>query len=508
MADTLGADDIPPGATGSGTATTMDQALAWISRRAPLLIGLVTLGGAVLRLYDLGDKSLWFDEANLFWISHGSVAEIVEHNVLGNSAPPLFALLLALVIRVGTSEIALRALACVAGIALIPAVYLLARRYVERPWALAAAVLVTLSPTQVTYSQQLREYSLAALMATLLVWATQAFLDRRGTRQAVTLAGISVIALFTQYGLALVVLALAVTSAVWLIVTRQPFTVWRRWILAQTVAGASAATLVPLGLARQLADGKGGVTRTIRYLASGYWDRDLQTAWAFVIDRSDGLARFTYPSVLFAFLLLTGILSALRDRTTRWHLALLLAPVAVFVAAALVHAYPYGGIRQNIVLTPMLYVVAAIGGAAIGTTSSRWQPVAALAVLLAALGLRGIRSFYVSDGMEPLRPLIAEHVARRAPGDALYVSSRAIPAFRYYTRASSLEWIAGVQVRSRDSSAAIVQLDSLLQQHRRLWLLFSDDHYERGDVLLKRITPSDRLTTVESRQSAALYLVN
>jgi len=136
-----------------------------LERYSCVIIAMITLGGALLRVFDLGDKSLWLDEAVMFRIADGNLGHVLAENVLRNSAPPLFAVLLAGVARLGSSEAALRSLACLAGITTIPAIYLLCRRWVAAPWALFGAFLVALSPTQIAYSQQVREYSLTVLLA-------------------------------------------------------------------------------------------------------------------------------------------------------------------------------------------------------------------------------------------------------------------------------------------------------------------------------------------------------
>ena len=504
MADNLPADDPSLPAPGQ---RSLERALAWISRWAPRLLGLTTLAGAALRIYNLGGKALWLDEAEVFWMSQGTLSELLANNAAHNSAPPLFVLLMSSVLRFGTSEFALRAIPCIAGIALIPMVYLLARRHVEKPWALAAAGLVALSPAQVLLSQQVREYSLSALLAATLILATQAFLDRPERRQTVTLAAVTVAALFTQYGLALLAAALAVVAVVWLVLSRQPARVWARWTLVQTAALASVAAIVQLGLARQLADGKGGVTRSVRYLAGGYWDRNVESPLAFIISRSEYLSGYAFPGAVFVLLLVTGLLSAAGNRSARRGLAIVAASLAIAIGAALVHAYPFSGTRQNVYLTPMLYVMAAVGAAVIGGAAARWQPLVVVAALIAMTGLRGVRSYHLDVGMEPIRPLIAEFVDRRAPGDELYVSSRTVPAFRYYNRESRLEWHAGMAVRRSDSTSAVAQVDSLIQRPGRLWLLFSDVPYERANVISDRFSASGRLTTVRTLGSAALYLV-
>jgi uncharacterized membrane protein len=63
---------------------------------------------------------------------------------------------------------------------------------------LFAALLVAVSPQQIVYSQQVREYSLTVLLASLVIIAAQTFLDRPGARQAWALGAAIVVAILTQ----------------------------------------------------------------------------------------------------------------------------------------------------------------------------------------------------------------------------------------------------------------------------------------------------------------------
>jgi hypothetical protein len=55
-----------------------------------LVVGGISLFGALLRLYNLGLKPIWLDEAVLYWISNsGSAQNIISQNAFRNSAPPI-----------------------------------------------------------------------------------------------------------------------------------------------------------------------------------------------------------------------------------------------------------------------------------------------------------------------------------------------------------------------------------------------------------------------------------
>src|SRR5262249_20200291 len=135
------------------------------------VFALLFLLGAGLRLYHLGHRSLSTDEANVFWMARGTFGEIVLQNAIGNSAPPLYALALNPLAEAHASEAALRSLSCAAAIAGLVALAALARAYSGPTGALFALFIAAIAPSQVFYAQFLREYSLAFLVAALLLLA-------------------------------------------------------------------------------------------------------------------------------------------------------------------------------------------------------------------------------------------------------------------------------------------------------------------------------------------------
>ncbi len=133
------------------------------------------------RFHDLGQQSLWIDEAYSAHLARLAFAQLVEK--LGReSTPPLYyTLLRGWTALFGTSEAALRSLSATLSLAqLALLVHFAARRFSWRAAALLCALLVLL-PIHVYHAQEARMYSLLALVATLqLVLAARA-LERPST---------------------------------------------------------------------------------------------------------------------------------------------------------------------------------------------------------------------------------------------------------------------------------------------------------------------------------------
>jgi hypothetical protein len=122
---------------------------------------------ALLRFYRLDAQSFWNDEGNAARIAERSVDLIVE-GAAGDIHPPGYYLLLHLWrAAFGQSELALRSLSVVAGLALVACTYLLGRRLFNEVTGLVAAFLAAISPFGIYYSQEARMYALLGAISAL-----------------------------------------------------------------------------------------------------------------------------------------------------------------------------------------------------------------------------------------------------------------------------------------------------------------------------------------------------
>jgi len=185
-----------------------------------IVVGGITLFGALIRLYHLGFKPLWYDEAVLYWISNGgNIGQVIAQNAALNSAPPLFAILLHLIMNIGDSELILRFIPWLGGVAVIPATYFLSRQFLEKVPAYFTTFVAAIAFTQVRYSQELREYSLTFLAAAIILALFYRELRRPTWSNWALLALAMVLGVFLQYGLAMLVIALNLVYAIHLLST-------------------------------------------------------------------------------------------------------------------------------------------------------------------------------------------------------------------------------------------------------------------------------------------------
>jgi uncharacterized membrane protein len=127
---------------------------------AAILVGLLTAVGAAIRVAIL-DQSLFADELSTYWIVSTNGLGGVISTVHGNAeiTPPLLFVASWLATQIDLSRELLRLPSLLAGVASIPAIYLLGTRTVGRPAALVAAALTTLSPFMIYYATEARSYA-------------------------------------------------------------------------------------------------------------------------------------------------------------------------------------------------------------------------------------------------------------------------------------------------------------------------------------------------------------
>lgn len=440
----------------------------------------ITLLGAAIRLYHLGYKSLWFDEAALYWIAQGTLSDVLAQNAANNSAPPLFAVLLHFVTAIGTSESALRMISLIAGVIAIPVMYAFSRQLLSRNAAYLCTLLIAIAPSQVAYSQQVREYSMTVLLALLMLLFFYRVLRTWRFKDLLFFSVFSALGILTQYGLALLIFSLNVIVAISLAF---PAANLRgrsggrllAWSLAQLPICAAVAGVYELALKQQMTPGGFGV----EYLAQAYWDGSFSSLAILAVKNTWDILTFAYPESLYVLLVYLGWLFFSKQPDSRTPRLMLLIPMLVTFLCACARFYPYHGERQVIFLTPMIYLFGAAGVAYLASRVNKQALILApVVVILALSGVRATYRYLIYAGPENIKPLAQTMSSLYQPGDRIYIYYYAIPAFRYYDRAHSDQWIYGAQwsdadVNDPEHSGQFRALDAMLSESGRVWMVFS-----------------------------------
>lgn len=181
-------------------------------RRTQALLLVIILVGAALRSYNLGAQSLWFDELVSVIVSRMNLTDTLA--ISATIDPPLYYLLLHFWLSVSNNDAWIRALSAFAGIATIPALYLLTKQLWDAHVALLSAFIFAIAPLQLFYAQEARMYSLLVLFSTLAIWAYRRAQKYQRTKDWFIWATLMALAIYAHIFAGWVLVALDV-DALW-----------------------------------------------------------------------------------------------------------------------------------------------------------------------------------------------------------------------------------------------------------------------------------------------------
>ena len=365
---------------------------------------IILLGGALLalaggvRLFHLGDRVLWFDEAVSLLVARASVSDILAA-AQDDTHSPFYYLVLHLLPR---GEGAARGFSVVCGVLTVGLVFGMGRRFGGTMAGAVSAGLMALCPLHVWYSQEVRMYALQTLLVTASWWLLWLALDSGCWRYWAAYAVAVALSLYAQYLSALALVAQGI-YVFWL--RREAV---RPWVLAQAGAALLFAPCVPLW-AQHVAGGTFGF-----WLSRFSWTDPLRFfAW---LSGTILKAPPYWPWAALSLMLLA--VAAMRQGKRAVPLLLwLLVPVVLLALASL---------RSNIFLPRALLMVTPAFALWVGGAAADRKGLV-LAVVLAAANLWALQRYYVAPNpwiRSPLREAAAIVQRDYQTGDVVVHSSR------------------------------------------------------------------------------------
>ena len=187
-----------------------------------------------LRLYRLGAKNLWWDEALAIWAVRKGLAGVTLWTA-GDVHPPLFFWTLwGWVQLVGESEFAARFLSAGWGLLTVALLYRLSCRLFNKPIGLLAALFLATARFHIWWSQELRMYIVAACCVTLsLEFFTRLYGGRVAGHTWVGYILSTTAALYSLYLAGLILMVENGFLALTALAKRHSRGFWPRWLGAQ-----------------------------------------------------------------------------------------------------------------------------------------------------------------------------------------------------------------------------------------------------------------------------------
>lgn|GEM_PF-2947103 len=444
----------------------------------------VLVFASVVRLADLGERSLTHDEAwRANWSHHGGADEILHF-------PPLQFLLGCMIQHgIGRSEFVLRLPYALAGIACVIILYEFTRRTIDGRSAVFVAAVVAVHPVLVAYSRVFKVFGLEAMMSALLVWAGFATFHRFTRRNLLVFLAVAITGL-----------GLTFTSSL-LIAAWTPLLIWSatRGDTPGDNQRASPGTLLwVLGVIFVFGIGwycwLSGSSHTDRFAT--YHEHTFHV-WPesyaapvllhWFLRSAYGAIRYALGMELVwsplswvigtAELLVVGASIGVLWRRAR--VLLCFVPFLFFVTAlaAALRQWPLAALHTSTFLVPPVAIAVGCGLAAMVGRLGRSIPTAMLlAVCLFIPAARAVKASIISVSKpEHVRPVLEYVSERKQPGDAVFVYYAADDAFEFYWRDATVPVL--VQPRSDRGHVErfTERFDRFIADHGRVWLVFAKD---------------------------------
>ena len=139
--------------------------------KTSIKLGCIILIGAILRLFQLGEESIFIDEGITVELTRLSFTDMIVNRASNFHAPLYFIFMHLWVTVFGVSEVSIRLPSVIFGVASIYAIFLLANKmFKDENIALLSAFLMAISYYQIRYSQDARMYSLFTLLAIMSMY--------------------------------------------------------------------------------------------------------------------------------------------------------------------------------------------------------------------------------------------------------------------------------------------------------------------------------------------------
>ncbi|MCB0167099.1 MAG: glycosyltransferase family 39 protein, partial [Anaerolineae bacterium] len=394
--------------------------------RVTLLLFLT--GGFALRLYRLGEQSLWYDETVSAFLASQSIPQLIAHTARDIHPPGYYLLLHGWTTLAGSSEFSLAFFSATFGLLIIPLTYALARRLTNQPVALWSALLVTVSPFNIWYSQEVRMYTLGAALG---LAATYALVKGTATDRLPLWLGYVIAAavgLYTLYYFAFLLITINGFILLRQLITRQSI---KSWLIANIYVLLAYALWLPTAW-RQATNPPVPPWRSMPQLG-----QTLLESWTAL-----SLGQSVEPTVVWPILLLTLGLTVLglvhlRSLDTRlpagaFLVAYTFGPLLLIYLISFI--VPLYHVRYVFTYAAAFYILLGAGLAGLAQRATIWSAGVVAAVLITA-SFYSIYQFHTNPAYrtDDFRAAVEFIDQRWQPGDVILVNAGyTYPAFLYY----------------------------------------------------------------------------
>ena len=468
-----------------------------------VLVVIISLA-AVVRIYNLGNKSLWLDEA--FSVSSASGEDLlsVTRLVARKNVPhsPLYPWFLHCWMKfmAGRSEFLIRFPSALFGILTVSVIYAVATRLFDETTGLLSAMLLAVSPFHAYYSQEVRMYTLLGLATLLSTYCALRYLEHQEARLWIAFVLSSSLSLYVHPYAVFILLFLAIFVLLLVTTTSQYGGQFKSWLFA---GWAVIGSFVPWLLVRLPQLLSGTARGFISWIEPPSPQNIVDILTGFFVARDVAEGFYPMAALLLAILAFGGPLSVLASKShTRCRPLATKGLIFVlgYLAVPLVAAYSISIFLQPIILPRTLIIVLPPASilVAYGLRVMRPRVVAiALGLLLLSGASLSIRQMHFSLAKEDWRGAAQDVEAVAQAADVIVlVPSYIEPALSYY-------WdIENEIIEIPPDIPAELMLSSVVDRMSppgRVWLVLRHTHFNTLETFMRQDPRFQQLIDKEFR---------
>lgn len=431
------------------------------------MIWLVLVAALALRLISL-NQSLWLDEGiNILAAKNFSFLGMITQYAQADFHPPGWFIILWVWTKLfGYSEIATRIPSVIFGVITIYVIYLIGKKMVSKNLGLITAILLSVNPLHIYYSQEARMYSLAALAVSVNILFLLKLV--KGEKLNILFLSLSNLAIFASDYLAYFIFP---AEGFFLLLTYKKEII-KKWLMAFAIAALLGIWWLPIFF-QQLNTGSIASANlpTWKFVTGTFDFKTLPLTFVkFIIGRISLADKTIYAAILlpvcslFGLLLLRGVKQT--DSVTRKLLVSWLV-IPVFIAAAVSAAIPVYNYFRVLFIMPGFLILISQG---IMSFDKRLRYIVFGLVLLIEVFSALVYLLNPAYQREDWKGVVNYLKSKDQNSIVLFESSGILPPFDYYSQGSVNAKGALADFPAKDSTA-VVNLDNLVGDYNQVYLV-------------------------------------
>lgn len=430
------------------------------------MIWIILIIGLIIRFISL-NQSLWLDEAiNILAVKSFSLSGLVTQYAVADFHPPgWFIFLWSWGKLFGYSEITMRIPSVFFGILTVYVTYLIGKKLFSKNLGLIAALLLSINPLHIYYSQEARMYSLAALAVAVNIFFLIKIVKKERVNILIFILS-NALVLLSDY----VAYFIFPAEFIFLLLLKEKEFL-KRWFIAMIAALILVSWWIPVFL-RQLDVGAVASANlpAWKFIVGGFDFKTIPLTFVkFIIGRISLADKVVYYALLlpicslFAFLL-WGSLKKL-DHFQRKLLIfwVVIPPLFATVISLIVPVYNY--FRVLFVLPGFIILIAA----GINSFKSKLRIVFLITVVLIEIICSLLYLFIPNYQREDWRELV-NYFQNIKPSIILFESSGTLPSFDYYAKGRLNAKGALKDFPAKDESS-VSDLGFILKDKKEVYLI-------------------------------------